>query len=299
MCKSFYNKNKLFEKAMTKRALSLRIILGIPFFIIIVLAFIYNINYKMKKIKGVTSTRYPIVFVPGLWSIDKVLIEDFKIYDYFDGVEEYLIEKGYRVYTSKTIGADSIENRALVLKKIIEKDVGSKVNIIAHSMGGLDARYMVSQLGMAPMVASISTISTPHRGSSFADWGLEHIGEKLKGLEILEAIGFKTIGYKELTTKYMNEIFNPLTPDSPKVKYFSYAGSQETRKIFPPLLIPHKIIMDREGENDGLVSVRSAKWGTFMGIIDADHLDQRGWLTTFNAKKFYENIVLDLKKQGF
>jgi triacylglycerol lipase len=284
---------------MSKRLASKRILLFIPFGILFFLAITYNINYKREKYINSKMTKYPIVLVPGLWSIDRVMIEDYKIYEYFAGVEDYLKEKGYNARTSKTIGADSIENRAKALEEFISNNYKTKVNIIAHSMGGLDARYLVSQLGMASKVATITTISTPHRGTSFADWGLENIGKKLKGLEILEAIGFKTQGYKELTTKYMNEVFNPLTPDVPQVKYFSYAGSQEPELIFPPLLISYNIIKEREGANDGLVSVQSAKWGKFMGVIDADHLDQRGWLTTFDAKKFFESIAQDLKKQGY
>ena len=45
-----------------------------------------------------------------------------------------------------------------------------KVNIIAHSKGGLDARYAISKLGMAPYVASLTTMNTPHRGCRFVDY---------------------------------------------------------------------------------------------------------------------------------
>jgi triacylglycerol lipase len=283
-----------------KRKPIAKVFLWIALFIALFIAYNLNIKHRMKKFTHLSKgTKYPIVFVPGLWSIDKVLIEDYKIYDYFAGTVEYLNANGYDAKTSETIGADSIENRAMKLKEFILKNYKTKVNIIAHSMGGLDARYMVSQLGMASSVATITTISTPHRGSSFADWGLEHFGEKLKGIEILEAIGFKTKAYKELTTKYMTEVFNPLTPDVPSVQYYSYAGNQDPKFIFPSLLVPYKVILDREGPNDGLVSVRSAKWGNFKGTIDADHLDERGWLTTFDAKKFYESIAKDLKLEGY
>lgn len=55
----------------------------------------------------------------------------------------------------------------------LEARIDSKVNIIAHSMGGLDARYMISALGGANRVASLTTISTPHTGSKVANFVLD------------------------------------------------------------------------------------------------------------------------------
>ena len=46
-----------------------------------------------------------------------------------------------------------------------------KVNIIAHSMGGLDARYAIAKLGLADRVASLVTIGTPHLGTPLANLG--------------------------------------------------------------------------------------------------------------------------------
>ncbi|MCQ5134484.1 esterase/lipase family protein, partial [Coprococcus eutactus] len=50
------------------------------------------------------------------------------------------------------------------IKQIIQETGCGKVNLIAHSKGGLDSRYAISMLGMAPYVASLTTINTPHRG---------------------------------------------------------------------------------------------------------------------------------------
>lgn len=49
------------------------------------------------------------------------------------------------------------------IEGIVEETGCGKVNIIAHSKGGLDSRYAISNLGAAPMVASLTTINTPHR----------------------------------------------------------------------------------------------------------------------------------------
>lgn len=61
-----------------------------------------------------------------------------------------------------------------MLKEQVEaakKEFGvDKVNIIGHSMGGLDARHMITNMGGAEWVSSLFTIGTPHRGSFHCDW---------------------------------------------------------------------------------------------------------------------------------
>ena len=51
-------------------------------------------------------------------------------------------------------------------------------------MGGLDARYMIGQLGMADRVAALLTVTTPHRGSPYADWCGAPPGPRLRGLRV-------------------------------------------------------------------------------------------------------------------
>jgi triacylglycerol lipase len=99
--------------------------------------------------------------------------------------------------------------------------------------------------------------------------------------------------YANLTTTFLNDHFNPSTPDVPGVRYFSVAARTERMSPFHPLWLP-KLILDEtdaieksqkgitefaeeERGNDGLVSVRSAKWGEFLGIIEGcDHWEMRG-----------------------
>jgi triacylglycerol lipase len=98
--------------------------------------------------------------------------------------------------------------------------------------------------------------------------------------------------YANLTTKYLNDIFNPATPDAPGVKYFSVAGRIDGVSIWHPLWLP-KMVLDgvesrardsissqigeRNCGNDCLVSVQSAKWGEFLGVLEGcDHWDMRG-----------------------
>ncbi|PSR90289.1 hypothetical protein PHLCEN_2v4929 [Hermanssonia centrifuga] len=99
--------------------------------------------------------------------------------------------------------------------------------------------------------------------------------------------------YANLTSAYLNNIFNPHTPNDPNVRYFSVAGRIRNMNIFHPLWLP-KMVLDgyeeRERErigddwnfhdrwgNDGLVTVQSSKWGEFLGILEeCDHWELRG-----------------------
>jgi triacylglycerol lipase len=110
--------------------------------------------------------------------------------------------------------------------------------------------------------------------------------------------------YFNLTTSYLNNIFNPSTPNDPRVKYFSVAGRMGSVSVWHPLWLP-KMVLDgaeekardqmqnewkermdagipmwkREDEwgNDGLVTVQSSRWGEFLGIMEGcDHWEMRG-----------------------
>jgi triacylglycerol lipase len=90
---------------------------------------------------------------------------------------------------------------------------------------------------------------------------------------------FDSPAYANLTTTYLTEIFNPYTPDDPRVRYFSVAGRTGSLNIWHPLWLPKLILDGADGGkgNDGLVSVHSARWGEFLGIIEgADHWTLRG-----------------------
>lgn len=213
------------------------------------------------------SLRYPVVLVHGFG------FRDGKRINYWGRIPKLLAEKGCNVFYGKQDSCGSIEGNALFLKDRIEeilKETGAeKVNLIAHSKGGLEARYLISTLGAADRVASLTTISTPHRGSET----IQRIPKFL-----LRLVGFfmniwmRIAGDKkpDAYNAYLSfradsaEEFNRKNPDSDGVYYQSYAFVMK-RDIF--LWFPHLIIGLCEGENDGLVTPKSAEWGDFKGII--------------------------------
>ena len=92
------------------------------------------------------NTKYPIILVHG------IIIKDIKFIKSFGNIDRILRIQGHHVYKSNVDGVGTIENNASMLKEeilsILEKEKVDKVNIIAHSKGGLDSKYMIQQLGM-------------------------------------------------------------------------------------------------------------------------------------------------------
>lgn len=189
-------------------------------------------------------------------------------------------------------------------------------NFIAHSMGGLDARYLISNIrpdSYSPI--SLTTICTPHRGSPFMDWcranigvgsGKEGTSEDSEGtipfslkvpllrppteelgylpnnlLKVLLLNLLDSPAYSNLSTGYLRKVFNPGTRDVRGVQYFSVAARVGKMGPMHPLWLPG-LLMDRLGAadqegHDGLVTVHSARWGTFLGVVDnTDHWEIRG-----------------------
>jgi triacylglycerol lipase len=189
--------------------------------------------------------------------------------------------KGIEVITASVPALGSIEERAVKLgEDIAAKANGKSVNIIAHSMGGLDARYMISRLHLCNVeVVSLTTIATPHRGSAFADFCFQVIGPgHLPSIyRVFDRLGISAGAFSQLTRKYMQGDFNPNTPNVPGVRYFSYGATLDPR-LFSVFRRSHRIVQREEGANDGLVSVESSKWGTYKGtLVDVSHLDLINW----------------------
>jgi triacylglycerol lipase len=218
----------------------------------------------------------PIVLQHGLFGLGNFRVGRLKV-SYFNGIDRAIAARGHPLIVPRVHPTGSIARRAGQLKRNILAQLSElnrreqRVVIIAHSLGGLDARYMISKLGMEERVAALVTISTPHRGSPYADWCVKHLGERLGGLKLIRFLGLDMRAIADLRTEQCAR-FNDEVPDSPGVKYFSISAARPMRLVPPFLFISHKVITDAEGRNDGLVSVRSAKWGHHLETWPADHL---------------------------
>jgi triacylglycerol lipase len=169
------------------------------------------------------------------------------------------------------------------------------IQMIAHSMGGLDARRLISQSpaidagGVKVPINVLATIGTPHRGSPIADVvALQFVPKlhvfapvlaaaKLALGDVLGHFGVSLEGLRDLTTEAAPG-FNAQFPDHPNVRYLSFAGGgrpgfQATSGFFLPY---HEFIRICEGEiNDGVVGLSSAKWTGFdPNLWPGDHADE-------------------------
>lgn len=110
--------------------------------------------------------KYPLVLVHGAFIRDVAFLRS------FGKIDRELEKNGCTVFVAKTDAFGTVESNAEMLKQQIgelqEKTGCEKVNIIAHSKGGLDARYLIETLGFGPNVASLTTLCTPHAGSPVA-----------------------------------------------------------------------------------------------------------------------------------
>src|SRR5882672_12916629 len=162
--------------------------------------------------------RPPVVLAHGFLGFDEIELGRSK-HVYFRGIGSHLERLGATVYSPRVPPASSISARAQRLADLIRALPEGRVNIVAHSMGGLDARYAISQLGLAPRVASLTTIGTPHAGTPLADAGHALFGKitrLLRRIVDLSAFG-------DLTTQGMMKL-NAAVPDSPDVAYASVIG---------------------------------------------------------------------------
>jgi triacylglycerol lipase len=218
----------------------------------------------------------PIVLQHGLFGFSDIGIGKLKL-TYFNGIDRAIADRGHPLIVCRVHPTSSIELRARQLRAQILTQLRTlrrpkdRVIILAHSMGGLDARYMIHKLHMADRVAALITISTPHRGSPYADWCLKNLGKRMGGLKLAKLLRLDVQALHDLTIESC-ERFNDKIRNSPGVQYYSVSGSRPWHKMAPIFLHSYKIIADAEGPNDGMVSVESAKWGEHLETWPCDHL---------------------------
>lgn len=284
-----------------------------------------EVSYENQKIllnerrgkERICATKYPILMVHG------VFFRDFRYFNYWGRIPRELEANGARVFygnhQSAASVADSGREIADRILQIIKETGCERVNIIAHSKGGLDARAALQLPGIAGHVASLTTVSTPHRGCEFADYLLTRIPAKQQAAvaraynAALKKAGDPNPDFlgavRDLTASSCLE-FNKKTPDITDVYYQSF-GSRLNRAVGGRFPLNFTYVLARRfyGANDGLVGYRSFPWGTryqlltvkgARGISHGDMIDlNRENLPEFDVREFYVQLVAGLKKKGF
>lgn len=271
---------------------------------------------RQREGKNICSTKYPVLLVHG------VFFRDLEKLNYWGRVPAELEKNGAKIYygnqQSALSIAESAQEIADTIKKIVSETGCEKVNIIAHSKGGLDSRYAISKLGMDKYTASLTTVNTPHRGCVFAEWLLDHTSDSFRnGIAKKYNSAFKMLGdTKPDFLKAVDDLratkcaeFNESVPDVAGVYYQSFGSrmNKAMTNIFP-LCFSYSLAKFFDGPNDGLVTVESSKWGskfTYLesksvdGISHADVIDlMRHDKPDFDIREVYIEVVSELKNMG-
>lgn len=308
----------------------LGIILGfIPIANIIMLGFIIDTVLEEVKVENekiltnnsrhlqkLCETKYPILLVHG------VFFRDSNYLNYWGRIPKELTENGATIFYGNHQSAASVEDSAKELteriKKILDETGCEKLNIIAHSKGGLDCRYAISMLGADKYVASLTTINTPHRGCEFADYLLSKIPTgKQQAIAKAYNTALQKLGDEnpdflaavcDLTASSCNAR-NDYVLDKPEVYYQSIGSKLNAANGGRfPLNFTYHLVNHFDGFNDGLVGELSFPWGnnyTMLtvngkrGISHGDVIDMnRENFRDFDVREFYVELVNSLKKKG-
>lgn len=262
----------------------------------------------------ICATRYPLLLVHG------VFFRDFKFPPYWGRIPAALERNGAQIFYGEHQSAASIEGSAAELCARIEAVCAQtgceKVNVIAHSKGGLDIR--AAAVICPERIASITTINTPHRGCGFADYLLEKIPQRVQNRiaktynaaahclgdhkpDFLSAV-------RDLTAERCRafDASHP-APDGILCRSVGSVLEHPSGGKFP-LNFTYRLAGYFDGPNDGLVAASSFRWGedfTLLtpdgkrGISHGDVIDlNRENIPGFDVREFYVQLAADLKRRG-
>jgi len=273
-----------------------------------------DIVNERRKSEAVCATKYPILLVHG------VFFRDNRLFDYWGRIPAELKKNGATVYYGKHSSAASVAGSgnelAWRIRMLAEHYGYEKFNIIAHSKGGLDCRYALMHEGIAPYVASLTTVNTPHRGSVFADYLLENttapFQQKVAAAynKAAHLLGDDDPDFMAAASDLTAAACKDIAWTAPEGIFFQSIGSvmkHPTSGQFP-LNVSQPLLRHIAAENDGLVTEDSFSFGERyillrpegkQGISHADVIDlNRRNIPEFDVREFYVDLVRDLKARG-
>ncbi len=275
----------------------------------------HRLNTQRKE-QQVCKTKYPLLLVHG------VCFRDSPILNYWGRIPGELERNGATIFYGKHESADAIANSALELEAriryIVARTGCEKVNIIAHSKGGLDCRYAIANSDIGKHVSSLTTVNTPHRGCFYADYLLEKIPDDVEQKiadtynEAMRSLGddnpdFLAAMY-DLTSSHCQELDARMPV--PEGIYCQSIGSIQSKADSGkfPTNVTYRIAKPFDGPNDGLVGEHSFRFGenyTLLtthgkrGITHADIIDMnRENIPEFDVREFFVQLVARLKDMG-
>ncbi len=272
---------------------------------------------EQRKEERICATKYPILFVHGIF------FRDSRLFNYWGRIPGELKKNGARIFYGEHDSARPVAKSARELADriewILKKTGAEKLNVIAHSKGGLDMRYAMAHLGIAPCIASLTTVNTPHNGCIFANRLLKKVPKRMADFvaatydRIAEKAGDEEPHFMDAVQDLTDEAClarNEHMP-LPEGVFCQSIGSRlkKGRAARFPLNFSYHLVKKYDGPNDGLVATSSFEWGekyTFLetkgrrGISHGDMVDiNRENFRGFDVREFYVQLVSDLRQRGF
>ena len=273
-------------------------------------------DLKRKDLQ-ICRTKYPLLLVHG------VFFRDFEHLNYWGRIPKELEKNGAKIYYGEHNSASAVGDSAVELEKrilqIIRETGCGKVNIIAHSKGGLESRTAIAKTSAGQYVASLTTINTPHRGCEFADYLLNEIPDKQQQMiadrynQVAARLGDRDPDFLAAVTDLTSDrcrARNDVVHDDPNI-YYQSVGSilQGASSGQFPLNFTYHLVKYFDGANDGLVGEGSFEWGASFqmlrndeykrGISHGDMIDlNRENIDGFDIREFYIGVVQGLKERG-
>ena len=269
-----------------------------------------------RQAERICATRYPILLVHG------VFFRDSRLFNYWGRIPAELKKNGARIFYGEHDSARPVAESAAELADriewILKKTGAEKVNVIAHSKGGLDMRYALAHLGVAPCVASLTTVNTPHNGCIFANRLLQKVPKRVADRvastydAIAQGAGDECPSFMEAVRDLTDEACAARNAEMPLPKgvFCQSIGSRLEKGAAArfPLNLSYHIVKKYDGPNDGLVATTSFAWGERFvllepkgrrGISHGDMVDMnRENFRGFDVREFYVQLVSDLRERG-
>ena len=272
---------------------------------------------REREAEKLCQTRYPLLMVHG------VFFRDSRHFNYWGRIPDELMKNGATIYYGEHQPAASVDDSAKELEQrilqIVRETGCEKVNVIAHSKGGLDMRTAIAKTSAAPYVASLTTVNTPHRGCEFADYLLNKIPESQQQ-SVASAYNLAASKLGDTDPDFMSAVrdltYESCSRRNETVKdvegvYYQSVGSVLSKPSAGqfPLNMTYHLVNLFDGKNDGLVGEKSFPWGSSFlmlstpgkrGISHGDMIDlNREDFDGFDVREFYVQLVSDLKRKGF
>lgn len=281
---------------------------------------------------GYTQTRYPIVLAHGMSGFQKL----FGIVEYWHGIPGELRAGGAKVYVTSVSAFGSSEARGEQLLAQVEYIAAAsgagKVNLIGHSQGGLDVRYVAAV--RPDLVASVTTVGTPHAGAGLADFLVENSTEGGFTQAALDALGsvlgwaidllagtdnpqdalgalnqLSSQGTDAFTARYPRGVPATFCGSAPElvngIRYYSWTGNSVLTNLLDVSDAPLGVTALFGNDSDGLVDRCSAHFGRVIrDSYRMNHLDEvnqlLGLVSIFesNPKSVFRAHANRLKNAG-